>query len=223
MLALEGVSKVYRDGVEIRALWNVDLTVEEGEFIAVMGPSGSGKSTLLNVIGLLDHPTSGAYRIRGVDVADLDDRSRSAARGQLFGFVFQAYHLLAGRSVVENVELSMVYGPVPTRARRHRALDALERVGLAARRHSDPRKLSGGERQRVAIARALAARPAVLLCDEPTGNLDSATAEGIITLLGSLNADGLTIIVVTHDPDVAGRVGRTVEMRDGRLTVTTRR
>lgn len=184
----------------------------------MVGPSGAGKSTFLNIVGLLDSPTSGRYLIDGIDTAAISDAHRTALRGSRIGFVFQAFHLLAHRTARENVELAMVYQRTPRRERRRRAATALERVGLGHRIDSIPTRLSGGERQRVAIARALAAEPSLLLCDEPTGNLDSQTATAILDLLDALHRDGMTIIVITHDPHVADRAQRTITIRDGILT-----
>jgi putative ABC transport system ATP-binding protein len=192
-----------------------NLAIDKGDYLTITGPSGSGKSTLLNLFGLLDRPTTGDYFIRGVTVRALDTVTTAAIRGQLFGFVFQAYHLLAGRSALENVEIGMLYGPFAPRARRRRAAAALDRVGLAHRTHALPRQLSGGERQRVAIARSVACGPQVLFCDEPTGNLDSANSHNVMSLLSDLNAEGLTLVVVTHDPTVASLSRRLVTVADG--------
>jgi putative ABC transport system ATP-binding protein len=198
----------------------VHLRIEPHECVAIVGPSGSGKSTLLNVIGCLDRPTSGTYRFEGVDVAGLDDSQRASLRGTRIGFVFQAFHLLAHRTVVENVMLAELYRR-PARAerasRRERALQTLDRVGLAHRADYLPSKLSGGERQRVAIARALMGRPRLLLCDEPTGNLDSVNTAGVLELIDELRAEGLTVLIITHDAAVAAHGGRTVRMIDGQL------
>jgi putative ABC transport system ATP-binding protein len=195
-----------------------DLHIRAGEYVTITGPSGSGKSTLLNVLGLLDVPTDGSYRINGVETTDLGETGRGAVRGQLFGFVFQAFHLLAGRSAFENVELGMLYGPRSRGDRRRRAEEALDRVGLARRADADPRTLSGGERQRVAIARAVACGPRVLFCDEPTGNLDSENTAGVLALLRELHTDGLVIIVVTHEADVAAQGTRRLRVADGVVT-----
>ncbi|KAB1928061.1 ABC transporter ATP-binding protein [Micromonospora noduli] len=218
MLDLVDVSRSYDDGHLIEALRPTTLAINDGEYIAITGPSGSGKSTLLNLLGMIDRPTSGLYRISGIDTTSLTDTARGAIRGQIFGFVFQAFHLLPGRSAVENVELGMLYGPHSRRGRRSRAYEALERVGLADRRDSDPRTMSGGERQRVAIARAVAGRPRVLFCDEPTGNLDSANTRKVLGLLQELNASGLTVVVVTHDADVAAAAPRRLMLSDGTVT-----
>lgn len=215
MLELSGISRTYTEGGPIRALRDVTLTIEQGEYVAVTGSSGSGKSTLLNVLGLLDQPSVGTYRVAGVETAALGDRIRVALRAQLFGFVFQAFHLLPGRSALENVELGMLYGPRSPSERRARSRAALSRMGLDKRAGSDPRRLSGGERQRVAVARAIAGGPRVLFCDEPTGNLDSANTENLLKLLAELHSEGLTIVIVTHDREVAEQARRQLVVRDG--------
>lgn len=218
IVALERVSRTFPGSPPIEALRQVDLSMFEGEYLAVVGPSGSGKSTLLNVLGCLDRPTDGSYQLTGIDVGRLSDAKRTALRGQRIGFAFQAFHLLPYRTVMENVTTGLLYNRVPHRERKRLATEALDRVGLSARRGFDPRLLSGGERQRVAIARALAARPDMLLCDEPTGNLDSKTSQSILELFDELVADGLTLVVVTHDAAVSSRAGRRVELVDGQLT-----
>lgn len=215
MLELSGIGRTYTEGAPIQALRNVTLTVGEGEYVAVTGASGSGKSTLLNVLGLLDLPSVGRYRVAGVETTTLGDDIRVALRAQLFGFVFQAFHLLPGRSAVENVELGMLYGPWSPSERRARSRAALGRMGLDNRAGSDPRQLSGGERQRVAVARAIAGGPRVLFCDEPTGNLDSLNTGNVLELLAELNGEGLTIVIVTHDREVAERARRQLVVRDG--------
>jgi ABC-type lipoprotein export system ATPase subunit len=206
----------------VHALIDVNLRVKRGEWIAVVGPSGSGKSTLLNVLGLLDLASSGTYRLDGIDVADLSDAELTAVRGERIGFVFQSFHLLSHRTVLENVTLAEIYGTTnrhfPRTGRHQRAAAALERVGLGHRLEFLPSRLSGGERQRVAIARAIVTQPTLLLADEPTGNLDTATTESILELFEDLRADDLTIIMITHDTEVAARAGRSVRIRDGRLT-----
>ncbi|AUG78592.1 macrolide ABC transporter ATP-binding protein [Kitasatospora sp. MMS16-BH015] len=221
VIELSGVGLTYPGPPTVTALHTCDLTVRRGEYVTVVGPSGAGKSTLLNIVGLLDAPTSGRYLLDGVDVATLPDAGRTALRGGRIGFVFQSFHLLPHRTALENVELSMVYQRVPRHARRTRAVDALERVGLGHRMATLPTRLSGGERQRAAIARALAAQPSLLLCDEPTGNLDSDTTASILDLFDRLHQDGMTIVMITHDPQVAHRAHRTVTIRDGRLAETT--
>ena len=201
----------------VEALVGVSLVVERGEWVSVVGPSGSGKSTLMNLLGLLDRPTSGSYVLDGRDVSRLKGGELAAARRDLIGFVFQSYNLLPRQSAQGNVELPMVYAGVGGKERKRRAREALERVGLADRAHHNPTELSGGQKQRVAVARALVNEPALLLADEPTGNLDTATGEGILDLFGELNDGGVTLMVVTHDGEVARRGGRTVEIRDGRV------
>ncbi|MFG2291836.1 ABC transporter ATP-binding protein [Streptomyces sp. NPDC048603] len=195
-----------------------DLTVRRGEFITVVGPSGSGKSTFLNIAGLLDTPTTGRFLLDGIDTGRLKDTERTTLRGRRIGFVFQAFHLLPHRSARENVELAMVYGGFSRRERPERAREALARVGLSHRTEALPTRMSGGERQRVAIARALVARPSLLLCDEPTGNLDTGNAEAVLQLLETLNAEGITVVLITHDLAVAARGRRTVTIRDGILS-----
>ncbi|MEP6981892.1 MAG: ABC transporter ATP-binding protein, partial [Nakamurella sp.] len=203
---------------EVLAVKGVDLAVERGEYLSIIGPSGSGKSTLLHVLGLLDRPTSGTYLLDGVDVAKMTEGDRAGMRGGRIGFVFQAFHLLASRSVVDNVMLAMVYQDVPRRDRRPRALEALERVGLGHRLDFAPAQLSGGERQRVAVARALVGRPSLLLADEPTGNLDQANAAGVLDLFDDLHTAGITIAVITHDEQVSARAQRRVRITDGELS-----
>ncbi|MER7707805.1 ABC transporter ATP-binding protein [Kitasatospora sp. NPDC097605] len=208
----------------VDALHPTDLTVRQGEYLAVTGPSGSGKSTLLNLLGLLDRPTSGSYRFRGADVGELDEAGRTALRGRRIGFVFQAFHLVPHRTTVENVALARLYVTHTRRERRERRAAAeavLRRVGLAHRLDAVPTTLSGGERQRVAVARALVNAPDLLLCDEPTGNLDSGTAGTVLDLIDDLHADGVTVIVITHDPGVAARASRRVAILDGRLRQDT--
>ncbi|MCD0453104.1 ATP-binding cassette domain-containing protein [Actinocorallia sp. API 0066] len=221
LLDLAGVARTYNDGHPVYALRATTLTIPEGSYVTISGPSGSGKSTLLNVLGLLDAPDEGSYRVRGVEMAGADEALRGAVRGQLFGFVFQAFHLLPGRTARENVEIGMVYGPSRRRERRTRAEEALARMGLGHRLNADPRALSGGERQRVAIARAVAARPRVLFCDEPTGSLDSANTANVLTLLRELNNDGLTVVVVTHEAEVAAEGGLRLRVEDGIVTTHT--
>jgi putative ABC transport system ATP-binding protein len=218
VIRLEGVHKIYATGkLEVHALRGVDLLVEPGEFVAVMGPSGSGKTTLLEILGCLSRPSAGRYWLAGRAAGEIDSDALARLRGGEIGFVFQSFNLLPRLSAVENVELPLLYGGVARRERRRRALAALERVGLGARAAHLPAELSGGERQRVAIARALVNRPALVLADEPTGNLDSTTGEEILALLREVHAEGNTLVVVTHDPDIGRRAGRLVSIRDGRI------
>ncbi|MCU0634308.1 MAG: ABC transporter ATP-binding protein [Gemmatimonadaceae bacterium] len=215
----------YRTGeVEVRAVRDVTLTVERGDFVAIMGPSGSGKSSLMNLIGCLDTPTSGQYLLDGIDVASLSRAERATLRNRKLGFVFQSFHLLGRTSATENAELPLLYGVplLPARERRRRAIAALERVGLGARLDHHPAQLSGGQQQRIAIARALVAQPELLLADEPTGNLDSRTTIEIMGLFQELNDAGLTIVMVTHELDVAAYCRRVIVMRDGRVVSDVR-
>jgi putative ABC transport system ATP-binding protein len=206
----------------VRALRGVDLTIERNEYVAIMGPSGSGKSTFMNVLGCLDTPTAGEYWLNGTPVARLADDELARIRNREIGFVFQTFNLLPRSTALQNVELPLVYAGVPARERRALARRALERVQLGERVHHRPNELSGGQRQRVAIARALVTEPALLLADEPTGNLDSATSEEIMTLFGALHAEGQTVVLVTHEPDIAAHAHRRVVLRDGRVSVDER-
>ncbi|WP_214325846.1 ABC transporter ATP-binding protein [Nonomuraea sediminis] len=202
----------------VRALAEVSLEVRRGDYLAVVGPSGSGKSTLLNVLGLLDRPTSGRYLLDGTETTGLRDAARTRLRGERIGFVFQSFHLLAHRTVVENVMLAEIYGRQARKGRRERALSSLDRVGLSHRVGFLPDRLSGGERQRAAIARALMGRPSLLLCDEPTGNLDSRNTGAVLDLFDELRAQGLTIVVITHEREVSERAQRRVSITDGVLS-----
>jgi putative ABC transport system ATP-binding protein len=218
VIALERVYRTYTMGDQsLNALDGVSEVIEAGEYVAVMGPSGSGKSTLLNILGCLDRPTRGVYRLEGQDVGALSDEELSSIRRHKIGFVFQRFHLIPRLDAAENVGFPMVFAGVPRAARRERVALALDAVGLGPRAEHRPGELSGGELQRVAIARATVMRPRVLLADEPTGNLDTASGRQVMDLLGSLNADGLTLVVVTHDPNVARRANRTLLMQDGRI------
>lgn len=221
VLELNQVGRTFGSDPAVHALIDVDLRVEPGEWLAITGPSGAGKSTLLNVIGCLDTPTSGHYLFEGIDTAALSDKERAGLRSRRIGFVFQSFHLLPHRSVLENVMLAEVYRKQSSRGRRERALAAIERVGLSHRADFLPTKLSGGEKQRVAIARALVGSPSLLLCDEPTGNLDSKSSANILDLFETLHQQGLTLVVVTHDENVANRAGRRVHIIDGSLTEDT--
>jgi len=220
VIEIQGLTKVYSLGeVEVRALDGIDLNVDEGEFVAIMGPSGSGKSTLMNIIGCLDRPTAGTYKLDGVDVSELDRDERAVIRNAKIGFVFQSFNLLARTSSLENVELPLLYGELGLSRdqRRKAAIASLHRVGLAGREGNHPSQLSGGQQQRVAIARALVTNPAILLADEPTGNLDSRTSEEIIGIFQELNEDGKTVVLITHEPDIAQHAKRVVTVRDGRI------
>ena len=218
VVRLESVPKTYSMGdVQVRALVDVSLTVQPGEFVAVMGSSGSGKSTLMNLLGCLDRPSEGHYFLDAVDVSGLDRTELAAIRNRTLGFVFQSFNLLARTSALENVELPLLYAGVGTRERERRALEALTRVGLGDRVHHHPNQMSGGQQQRVAVARALVSRPRLILADEPTGNLDSRTSLDVMALLQELWRTGITIVLVTHEPDIAAFASRVIVMKDGRV------
>ena len=218
VIEIAGLSRHYEMGpTTVKALDGVSLDIDVGEFVAIIGPSGSGKSTLMNVIGCLDSPTAGEYHLGGEQVAGLSKDRLAEIRNQYIGFVFQSFNLLPRVTAAENVELPLIYAGSPRRERRERALEMLSRVGLADRADHVPNELSGGQRQRVAIARALALRPKLLLADEPTGALDTKTGAEIMDLFRALQAEGTTLVMVTHDPDVAGQARRIIQIRDGRI------
>ena len=218
MIELRDIHKTYIMGSEeVRALNGVSLDIERGEYVAIMGSSGSGKSTLMNLLGCLDTPSSGSYKLNGTPVQDLDDSQLAAIRNKEIGFVFQTFNLLARTNALQNVELPLIYAGVSRSVRRERARRALERVGLGARMDHNPNELSGGQRQRVAVARALVNEPSILLADEPTGNLDSATSTEIMALFDELHGQGNTVILVTHEADIAAHAWRQVQLRDGKI------
>ena len=218
LLCVEGLVREYRMGGEtVAALSGVDVSIDRNEYVAIMGPSGSGKSTLMNILGCLDTPTRGTYWLNGQEVSRMTDLELARVRNKEIGFVFQTFNLLARATALKNVELPLVYAGVRARERRERAVEALGRVGLAERMDHKPNELSGGQRQRVAVARALVTRPALLLADEPTGNLDSKTGEEVLRMFEQLHQGGQTIVVVTHDPDVAAHAQRRIVLRDGAI------
>jgi putative ABC transport system ATP-binding protein len=224
LVDLEDVKRVYATGdVEVRALDGVSLTIDDGEFVAVMGPSGSGKSTLMNILGCLDRPTSGRYHLAGREVSRLSKVELAEVRNRVLGFVFQSFNLLPRTTALENVELPLLYQGTPARERRKRSVESLERVGLGARMGHTPNQLSGGQQQRVAIARALVTRPRVILADEPTGNLDSRTSLEVMALFQELGVQGITVILVTHEPEVAEFASRVVVVKDGRVRSDAKR
>jgi ABC-type lipoprotein export system ATPase subunit len=222
VVELRGVRRTFGTEPPVEALRGIDLTIYQGDWLAILGPSGSGKSTLLNILGCLDRPTAGTYLIDGIDAASLSDEQRASLRARRIGFVFQTFHLLGHHSALENVMLADVYAGGDRIGRQDRAVAALERVGMGHRRDFRPTKLSGGEQQRVAIARALFGSPSLLLCDEPTGNLDSVNTESVLSLFHELGDDGLTLVVITHEQDVASHARREVRMVDGHLTEVAR-
>lgn len=218
MLELQQVNRVFTvGGQQVRAMDDVSLSIDAGAYVSIMGPSGSGKSTLLNIIGLLDTPDSGRYLLQGRDVTGLSDRELAALRGRTIGFIFQFFHLIPRLSAQQNIELPLLLAGVPPQERHERSLPLLEAFGLFERKHHRPEELSGGQRQRVAIARAVINRPAILLADEPTGNLDSQSGGEIIELMERLNQDGLTLLVVTHDREIGERAKRRIRVVDGRI------
>jgi len=218
VVQLDDVGRTFPGPPEVHAIQGADLVIDKGDYLGLVGPSGSGKSTLLHLLGLLDRPTSGTYRLNGIDTGALTEPERAGLRASEIGFVFQAFHLLPQRSNVENVMLADVYRPGGRRQRRERAVAALESVGLSHRLDGFPTTLSGGERQRVAVARALVSEPSIVLADEPTGNLDSRTSATIMELFDDLHRQGLTVVIITHDDDVAARANRLVRIQDGTLS-----
>jgi putative ABC transport system ATP-binding protein len=219
IIKMDDVGKIYKTGsIEVEALKNINLSIDKGEFTAIMGPSGSGKSTLMNIIGCLDRATSGNYELDGVDISRLNDNELAKIRNLKIGFVFQSFNLLPKMTALKNVELPMIYTGLDKKERRARALQAIEKVGLLDRAHHKPSELSGGQKQRVAIARALVNNPSIILADEPTGNLDSASGEDIMAIFQELNREGVTIVLVTHEQIIAQHTKRIISFMDGRIT-----
>jgi len=218
IIRLAGITKVYQVGDEsVHALDGINLSVEKNEYVAIMGPSGSGKSTLMNIVGCLDTPTSGLYELNGTNVSEMNDNQLAKVRNKEIGFVFQTFNLLARSDILHNVELPLISGGISSSERKHMAREAIARVGLSDRIHHKPNELSGGQRQRVAIARALVTKPSILLADEPTGNLDSKTGNDIMALFDTLHKEGNTIVLVTHEEDIAEHAHREIRLRDGKV------
>ncbi len=218
IISMKNLGKIYKNGqIEVEALKHVNIDIEKEEFVAIMGPSGSGKSTLMNVIGCLDKSTSGEYWLDGINISTLNEVELARIRNLKIGFVFQSFNLLPRITALQNVELPMIYAGISSKERRNRAVSALERVGLEERMHHKPNEMSGGQKQRVAIARALVNSPAIILADEPTGNLDSSSSEEIMSVFQDLNKEGVTIVLVTHEPDIAEHTKRVLKFRDGFL------
>jgi putative ABC transport system ATP-binding protein len=224
IIKIENISKVYDTGaVQVHALRDVNLSIEQGDFVAIMGQSGSGKSTLMNILGCLDRPTSGVYELDGINISKMESRELSSIRNKKIGFVFQSFNLIPRTSSLKNVELPMIYAKIGKKERRERAIELLEKVGLGERLDHMPNEISGGQKQRIAIARALANKPAIILADEPTGNLDTSSSEEIMNIFTELNKEGVTVIVVTHEDNIAKYTKRTIRFRDGQIIEDRRR